>query len=74
MNRQSLASSDLASVGYDKETKILEIEFNRCQWTNRFLRGRLGQSEVIRVECTGGDRLSYKGKEFLVERKNRITR
>ena len=28
MIRQSLASSDLASVGYDKETKILEIEFN----------------------------------------------
>ena len=28
MNRQSVESSNLASVGYDAENEILEIEFN----------------------------------------------
>ena len=28
MNRQSVDSSNLASIGYDEENEILEIEFN----------------------------------------------
>jgi len=28
MERQSVSSSDLASVGYDKNSQVLEIEFN----------------------------------------------
>ena len=28
MNRQSVESSNLASIGYDAENEILEIEFN----------------------------------------------
>lgn len=28
MNRQSVESSNLASIGYDAESEILEIEFN----------------------------------------------
>lgn len=28
MNRQSVESSNLASVGYDAENEILEVEFN----------------------------------------------
>jgi len=28
MNRESVSSSNLASVGYDEENQILEIEFN----------------------------------------------
>ena len=28
MNRESVSSSNLASIGYDSENEILEIEFN----------------------------------------------
>lgn len=28
MNRQSVESSNLASIGYDSENEILEVEFN----------------------------------------------
>lgn len=56
MNRQYVDSSDLRSVGYDRSTSILEIEFNSG--------GLYQYSGVPESEYTNLMRAPSKGKYF----------
>ena len=41
MKRQSVASSNLASIGYDAEIKILEVEFKHGSGLNAYLNNHI---------------------------------
>ncbi|MDD3721912.1 MAG: KTSC domain-containing protein [Lutibacter sp.] len=47
MKRQSIESSNLASIGYDAANEILEVEFNQ-EYLNRFLsQGTLTKKDLL---------------------------